>query len=103
MSRLPWAPWHEVVRLWDDLPSCKLSLHLFAADLYEVLMRSGKSPVYEDTSDECAARRLVLLRPRHADRQSEDDAPLYCPQRRVRRISTDAPPTPTVTSFSSVM
>jgi hypothetical protein len=37
MTRLPWTPWHEVVSLREDLRSGELPLHLFAADLYEVL------------------------------------------------------------------
>ena len=48
MPKLPWTPWHEVVRLREDLKSGALPLHMFAADLYEVLMQSGKRPVYED-------------------------------------------------------
>lgn len=47
MTKLPWTPWHEVVKLRDDLKSGDLPLHMFAADLYEVLMQSGKRPVYE--------------------------------------------------------
>ena len=48
MAKLPWKCWHEVVRLREDLRSGELPLHMFAADLYEVLMQSGKRPVYED-------------------------------------------------------
>src|SRR5438445_1643738 len=48
MAKLPWTPWHKVVELRDDLKSGELSLQMFAADLYEVLMRRGKQPVYED-------------------------------------------------------
>ena len=48
MPKLPWKCWHEVVKLRDDLRSGELPLHMFAADLYEVLMQSGKRPVYED-------------------------------------------------------
>src|SRR4051794_16128358 len=48
MAKLPWKPWHEVVHLRDDLKTGELSLQMFAADLYEVLMRRGKQPVYED-------------------------------------------------------
>ena len=33
--------------LRDDLLSGELPLHLFAADLYEVMMQNGKRPVYE--------------------------------------------------------
>ena len=47
MAKLPWKPWHEVVALRDDLKTGALSLQMFAADLYEVLMRRGKMPVYE--------------------------------------------------------
>lgn len=46
MPKLPWKPWHEVVTLREDLKG-DLSLSSFAADLYEVLMRRGKMPVYE--------------------------------------------------------
>lgn len=48
MAKLPWKPWHEVVRLRDDLRSGELTMQMFAADLYEVMMQRGKQPVYED-------------------------------------------------------
>src|SRR5512136_882067 len=48
MAKLNWKPWHEVVTLRDDLKSGELPLHMFAADLYEVLMQSGKRPIYEN-------------------------------------------------------
>jgi hypothetical protein len=48
MAKLPWKCWHEVVTLRDDLRSGELPLHMFAADLYEVLMQRGKRPIYED-------------------------------------------------------
>jgi hypothetical protein len=48
MAKNPWKSWHEVVTLRDDLKSGELPLHMFAADLYEVLMQGGKRPVYED-------------------------------------------------------
>jgi hypothetical protein len=47
MAKLPWKPWHEVVKLRKDLETGDLSLQMFAADLYEVLMQRGKQPVYE--------------------------------------------------------
>ena len=47
MAKLPWKPWHEVVKLRDDLRSGELPMHMFAADLYEVMMQRGKRPVYE--------------------------------------------------------
>ena len=51
MAKLPWKPWHEVVRLRDDLKSGELPLHMFAADLYEVMMGSGKRPIYENPGE----------------------------------------------------
>lgn len=47
MAKQPWKPWHEVVKLRDDLKSGDLPLHMFAADLYEVMMQNGKRPIYE--------------------------------------------------------
>ena len=47
MAKLPWKSWHEVVKLRDDLKSGELPLHMFAADLYEVMMQNGKRPIYE--------------------------------------------------------
>lgn len=47
MAKQPWKPWHEVVKLRDDLRSGDLPLHMFAADLYEVVMQRGKRPLYE--------------------------------------------------------
>jgi len=51
MPKLPWKPWHEVVKLRDDLRSGDLPLHMFAADLYEVMMQRGKRPVYENPKE----------------------------------------------------
>ena len=48
MTKNPWKSWHEVVTLRDDLKSGELPLHMFAADLYEVIMQCGRRPVYED-------------------------------------------------------
>ena len=47
MAKLPWTPWHKVVNLRDDLKSGDLPLHMFAADLYEVMMQTGIRPIYE--------------------------------------------------------
>src|SRR5437867_2190570 len=47
MPKLPWKPWHEVVALREDLKTGELSLQMFAADLYEVMMQRGKQPIYE--------------------------------------------------------
>ncbi|MBX5458190.1 MAG: ATP-binding protein [Thermogemmatispora sp.] len=38
-----WRPWHEIVRLRDELLSGDLSLASFAADLYDVVMQRGNS------------------------------------------------------------
>ena len=51
MAKLPWKPWHEVVKLRDDLKSGDLPLHMFAADLYEVMMQNGKRPIYENPEE----------------------------------------------------
>ena len=42
---LPWKPWHHVVTLREDLRTGELALNQFAADLYEVMMQSGKRPI----------------------------------------------------------
>ena len=47
-QRTTWQPWHEVVELRDDLKTGELSLSIFAADLYDVVMQKGRRPVYED-------------------------------------------------------
>lgn len=48
MSKLPWKPWHEVVKLREDVRTGELAMSEFAADLYDVVLRSGKRRVYED-------------------------------------------------------
>ena len=42
------TPWHEVVDLRHDLKTGELSLAVFAADLYDVVMQKGHRIVYED-------------------------------------------------------
>lgn len=44
----PYAFWHKVVSLRDDLRTGELSLAVFAADLYDVQMQKGRRPIYED-------------------------------------------------------
>ena len=46
-----WKPWHEVVQLRDDLRTGELSLAVFAADLYDVVMQKGQRRVYEDPAE----------------------------------------------------
>ena len=48
MTILAWKPWHQVVQLRDDLKAGELSRNQFAADLYEVLMKRGERPIYEN-------------------------------------------------------
>ncbi len=50
MTQLAWKPWHQVVRLRDDLRSGELPLSIFAADLYDVVMRKAR-PVYREPSE----------------------------------------------------
>src|SRR5438093_4401586 len=47
MAKLAWTPWHKVVQLREDLKSGELSLAVFAADLYDVVMGTAR-PVYQD-------------------------------------------------------
>ena len=61
MAKFPWKPWHEVVKLREDLRSGELPLHLFAADLYEVLMQRGKRPVYEKPKEFFARLKQMNL------------------------------------------
>jgi hypothetical protein len=50
MTKLAWTPWHKVVELRDDLKSGELSLAIFAADLYDVIMGKAK-PVYQNPEE----------------------------------------------------
>ncbi|MEW6447215.1 MAG: DUF499 domain-containing protein [Bacillota bacterium] len=50
MNKLPWTPWHQVVQLRDDIRSGELSLAVFAADLYDVVMGRAK-PIYQDPAE----------------------------------------------------
>ena len=47
-QKLPWTPWHRVVKLRDDVRTGELSLADFAADLHDVMMQRGARPIYED-------------------------------------------------------
>ncbi len=50
MSKLAWKPWHEVVQLRSELKTGELSLSIFAADLYDVVMGRAR-PIYQDPYD----------------------------------------------------
>ncbi|HWQ37446.1 MAG TPA: DUF499 domain-containing protein [Burkholderiales bacterium] len=49
--KLAWKPWHEVVALRDDIKTGELSLAVFAADLYDVVLQKGRRKVYEDPAE----------------------------------------------------
>lgn len=51
MEKPQWKPWHEAIKLREDLRSGDLPLHLFAADLYEVVMQRGEQPIYENPQE----------------------------------------------------
>ena len=52
MAQIPaQKPWHEIVRLRGDLKTGELSLAIFAADLYDVVMQRGQRTVYEDPAE----------------------------------------------------
>lgn len=48
MANPTWKPWHEVVELLDELKTGELSLSMFAADLYDVIMGRAK-PLYQNS------------------------------------------------------
>ncbi|HYT89879.1 MAG TPA: DUF499 domain-containing protein [Gemmataceae bacterium] len=49
-TRSPWKPWHKVVQLRSDLRAGELSLAVFAADLYDVVMGKARK-VYADPKE----------------------------------------------------
>jgi hypothetical protein len=50
MPALPWVPWHKAAALRDDLRTGELSLAVFAADLYDVVMGKARK-VYQDPAE----------------------------------------------------
>ena len=44
-QKLPWSPWHRVVKLREDVRTGELSLADFAADLHDVMMQRGARPI----------------------------------------------------------
>ena len=62
------TPWHQVVRLKDELRSGELTLAEFAADLHEVVTQAGRRPIYEDP-----AKFFALTYPTHALRELAKD------------------------------
>lgn len=67
MAKTPWTPWHQVVKLREDVRTGELSLAIFAADLYHVLMGRAK-PVYQDPKE-----FFALTYPTHALRALAKD------------------------------
>lgn len=45
-----WTPWHQVVKLRDDLRAGELSMAIFAADLYDVVMGRAR-PIYQNPEE----------------------------------------------------
>ncbi len=68
MTKLPWTPWHQVVALRDDVRTGELALNEFAADLYDVSLKSGRRPIYEDP-----AQFFALTFPTYALRELAKD------------------------------
>ena len=62
------TPWHQIVRLKDELRSGELTLSEFAADLHEVVTRANRRPIYEDP-----AKFFALTYPTHALRELAKD------------------------------
>lgn len=48
MSGTTVKPWNKVVRLREEVRTGQLSLQEFAADMFDVINRTGKRPLYED-------------------------------------------------------
>src|SRR5690349_20220810 len=67
MSKLAWKPWPEVVSLREDVRRGELSLKIFAADLYDVVMDRGPE-VYRDP-----AQFFALTYPTYALRELARD------------------------------
>ena len=61
-------PWHEVVRLKEELRSGELALAEFAADLHEVTLAEGRRAIYEDPE-----QFFTLTYPTHALRELVKD------------------------------
>ena len=70
-QRASLKPWHEVVKLREDVRTGELSLAVFAADLYDVVMQKGQRPVYEDP-----AQFFALTYPTYNLRQLDKDVVL---------------------------
>lgn len=75
INKLPWNPWHEVVTLRENLRSGDLPMHMFAADLYEVVMQNGNRPVDQRTHAACVGMARPL--PPSRGLNNAGQAPFY--------------------------
>ena len=80
-AKLPWTPWHRVVKLRDDVRTGELSLADFAADLHDVVMQRGGRPIYEDP-----ARFFALTYPTFALRELARDVVLRLAGRNTKAV-----------------
>ena len=80
-QKLPWSPWHRVVKLREDVRTGELSLADFAADLHDVMMQRGARPIYEDP-----ARFFALTYPTFALRELARDVVLRLAGRNTKAV-----------------
>ena len=80
-QKLPWPPWHRVVKLREDVRTGELSLADFAADLHDVMMQRGMRPIYEDP-----ARFFALTYPTFALRELARDVLLRLAGRNTKAV-----------------
>ena len=80
-QKLPWTPWHRVVKLREDVRSGELSLADFAADLHDVMMQRGARPIYEDP-----ARFFALTYPTFSLRELARDVVLRLAGRNTKAV-----------------
>ena len=80
-QKLPWTPWHRIVKLRDDVRTGELSLADFAADLHDVIMQRGTRPIYEDP-----ARFFALTYPTFALRELAKDVVLRLAGRNTKAV-----------------
>ncbi|HET6378725.1 MAG TPA: DUF499 domain-containing protein [Methylocella sp.] len=80
-AALPWTPWHQVVKLREDVRTGALSLADFAADLHDVMMQKGARPIYEDP-----ARFFALTYPTFSLRELAKDVVLRLAGKNTKAI-----------------
>ena len=80
-AKLPWTPWHGVVKLREDVRTGTLSLADFAADLHDVMMQKGARPIYEDP-----ARFFALTYPTFSLRELARDVVLRLAAKNTKAI-----------------